>query len=120
MMETFAEAWVAANTQTPLTEAAAAAADHVSLFSIFLFFYFLFYFFIIITSSSCRHCNVYSPDLFIHSIPSLDFHTTESLNTLSIQTYIHTIFCIEISIVELVLILLTIFLSYYIYIQSQV
>ncbi|KAH9405537.1 hypothetical protein TYRP_001391 [Tyrophagus putrescentiae] len=28
MMETFAEAWVAANTQTPLTEAAAAAADH--------------------------------------------------------------------------------------------
>lgn len=34
MMETFAEAWVAANTQTPLTEAAAAAAaaatDHVS------------------------------------------------------------------------------------------
>lgn len=34
MMETFAEAWVAANTQTPLTEAAAAAAaaDHVSSF----------------------------------------------------------------------------------------
>lgn len=37
MMETFAEAWVAANTQTPLTEAAAAAADHVSFFFFFLF-----------------------------------------------------------------------------------
>lgn len=34
MMETFAEAWVAANTQTPLTEAAA-AADHVSLFFVY-------------------------------------------------------------------------------------
>lgn len=37
MMETFAEAWVAANTQTPLTEAAAAAADHVSFLFPFLF-----------------------------------------------------------------------------------
>lgn len=36
MMETFAEAWVAANTQTPLTEAAAAAADHVSFFFFFI------------------------------------------------------------------------------------
>lgn len=40
MMETFAEAWVAANTQTPLTEAAAAAADHVSL--LFYLFFCLF------------------------------------------------------------------------------
>lgn len=41
MMETFAEAWVAANTQTPLTEAAAAAADHVSEvgFEMSLFFH---------------------------------------------------------------------------------
>ena len=47
MMETFAEAWVAANTQTPLTEAAAAAADHVSrpssLFFLLLFFVFVYY-----------------------------------------------------------------------------
>lgn len=37
MMESFAEAWVAANTQTPLTEAAA-AADHVSFFLHFVLF----------------------------------------------------------------------------------
>lgn len=39
MMETFAEAWVAANTQTPLTEAAAAAADHVSFVFCFSFLF---------------------------------------------------------------------------------
>ncbi|KAH9415825.1 hypothetical protein DERP_000319 [Dermatophagoides pteronyssinus] len=43
MMETFAEAWVAANTQTPLTEAAAAAAaaaaanDHLKIVRVIFF-----------------------------------------------------------------------------------
>lgn len=50
MMETFAEAWVAANTQTPLTEAAAAAADHVSFLFLFPFLFRAVYLFVFLFS----------------------------------------------------------------------